>query len=78
MVLRALCLLDIADGTGAVNWEGVTYYNKLIDNLIAQGKLIQDRAASRTTNLFSVFHPQAIYNTHLDTPCFNLSVSHVS
>ena len=25
------------DGTGKVNWEGVTYYNKLIDALLAHG-----------------------------------------
>ena len=29
----------MADGVGEVNWEGVKYYNALIDGLLERGKV---------------------------------------
>ena len=52
-LLRSPIVMCVPDGTGEVNWEGVKYYNKLIDALLARGM-----------NSFYILHHGPIYLYH--------------
>ncbi|KAG6531122.1 hypothetical protein ZIOFF_004893 [Zingiber officinale] len=50
--------VKIPDGTGAINWEGVDYYDRLIDNLILKGIIPY-------ANLYHYDLPLALQNEYL-------------
>ncbi|KAG6518813.1 hypothetical protein ZIOFF_022294 [Zingiber officinale] len=50
--------VKIPDGTGAINWEGVDYYDRLIDNLILKGIIPY-------VNLYHYDLPLALQNEYL-------------
>ena len=55
-ILHHPLLLDndfcFLDGTGEINWQGVDYYDRLIDYLILQGKLYTFNDQKKQTTIF--------------------------